>query len=57
MLIGAYPKAKCIGVSLNTSKLNEKDAKKIIHKIHKSTGLNVTDPIRFGVDKICLDLF
>jgi|TARA_B110000259_G_scaffold155210_1_gene176172 uncharacterized NAD-dependent epimerase/dehydratase family protein len=44
-------------VSLNTSKLNEKDAKKIIHKIHKSTGLNVTDPIRFGVDKICLDLF
>ena len=53
---GAYPKAKCIGVSLNTSKLNEKNAKKVINKIHKFTGLNVTDPIRFGVDKICLDL-
>ena len=43
-------------MSLNTSKLNEKNAKKVINKIHKFTGLNVTDPIRFGVDKICLDL-
>ena len=55
-VFGSFPMAKCIGVSLNTSKLNENDAQKIIKEITKITGLPVTDPIRFGVDKICKDL-
>ena len=55
-VFGSFPMAKCIGVSLNTSKLNENDAQKIIKEITKITGLPVTDPVRYGVEKICKDL-
>ena len=53
---GTFGKTRCIGVSLNTSKLSEKHAKKVIKKIKESTGLPVTDPIRFGVEIIFEDL-
>ena len=55
-VFGAFPISKCIGVSLNTSKLNEKEAHKIINETNDITGLPVTDPVRFGVEKICKDL-
>ena len=41
-----------IGVSLNTSKLNEKEAQKIINETKEITGLPVTDPVRFGSGKM-----
>ena len=53
---GTFCETKCIGVSLNTSKLSEKEAKETIKKISKKTELPVTDPIRFGVELICKDL-
>lgn len=55
-VFGAFPASKCIGVSLNTSKLNEKEAQKIINETKEITGLPVTDPVRFGVEKICESL-
>jgi uncharacterized NAD-dependent epimerase/dehydratase family protein len=48
--------SKCIGVSLNTSKLNEKEAQKVINETKEITGLPVTDPVRYGVENICLSL-
>ena len=48
--------SKCIGVSLNTSKLNEKEAQNVINETTKITGLPVTDPVRYGVEKICRSL-
>ena len=47
---------KCIGVSLNTSKLSIKEAEEALIKVSKKTNLPVTDPIRFGVELICKDL-
>ena len=55
-VIGTYPKAKVIGVALNTSMMNEKDASQIINKIEKDTGLPSTDVIRYGGEKIFKEL-
>ena len=55
-VFGSFPLSKCIGVSLNTSKLDENEAKKVINETAKITGLPVTDPVRYGVDEICLSL-
>ena len=55
-VIGTYPKAKVIGVALNTSMMNEKEANQIINKIEKDTGLPSTDVIRYGGEKIFKEL-
>lgn len=55
-VFGTFSDAKCIGISLNTSKLNDKEAKQIIKKIEKKTTLPVTDPIRYGVKKLWKNL-
>ncbi len=55
-VFGSFPLSKCIGVSLNTSKLNEKEAQNVIYETTKITGLPVTDPVRYGVEKICRSL-
>ena len=55
-MIGTYPKAKVIGVALNTSMMNEKEANQIINKIEKDTGLPSTDVIRYGGEKIFKEL-
>jgi uncharacterized NAD-dependent epimerase/dehydratase family protein len=46
------PKAKCIGVSLNTSKMTARAAESAIKKLADKTGLPVCDPSRTGMKKI-----
>jgi uncharacterized NAD-dependent epimerase/dehydratase family protein len=45
--------AKVIGISINTSELDEISASKLIEDIKTETKLPVTDPIRFGTKGIC----
>ena len=44
--------AKVIGISINTSELDEVLAYKLIKDIESETHLPVTDPIRYGTEKI-----
>lgn len=46
------PEIRCIGISVNSSSLGEEDALQQISELEKSYGLPVTDPIRFGVEKL-----
>ena len=54
---GTFPKAKVVGIAVNTSKLNENDALKYIHQLEEETGLPTTDVIRYGVGKFGKLLF
>jgi uncharacterized NAD-dependent epimerase/dehydratase family protein len=45
--------AKVIGISINTSELDEVSAYKLIKDVEIETQLPVTDPIRFGTKEIC----
>ncbi len=47
-----YANSKVVGVSLNTSRLNEDEAKSYISKVENETGLPAADVIRFGGEKI-----
>ena len=51
-VIGTYPKAKVLGVALNTIKMSDNEALEIIKKVEENTGLPSTDVIRYGGDKI-----
>ena len=51
-VLGTYANSKVVGVSLNTSRLNEDEAKNYIAKVEKETGLPAADVIRFGGEKI-----
>lgn len=42
------PRIRCAGVSLNTAKLSERDAKQVLAEQSKRLGLPVADPIRGG---------
>ncbi len=42
------PDCKAIGVSLNTSELDEAEARRCVEAAHDELGLPATDPIRFG---------
>lgn len=44
--------SKVIGISLNTSHLTEKEAKRKIEKAEEETGLPTVDPVRFGCEKL-----
>ena len=55
-VFGTFSDAKCIGISLNTSRLNDKMAKQIIKKFKKNKTLPATDPIRYGVKKLWKNL-
>lgn len=46
------PGIRCAGISLNTSRTNDDDAKKAIEALSRKHGLPVNDPIRFGVANI-----
>jgi uncharacterized NAD-dependent epimerase/dehydratase family protein len=50
------PKARFVGVSLNTSCLNETDALAILKSTAQSLGLPCVDPIRTGVESIVATL-
>ena len=51
-VLGTYPKAKVVGVALNTTLMTDEDAKKYIEIVEKQTGIPSTDVIRFGGDRI-----
>ena len=51
-VLGTYANSKVVGVSLNTSRLNEEEAKKYILKVEKETDLPAADVVRFGGEKI-----
>ena len=51
-VLGTYANSKVVGVSLNTSRLNDNEAKNYISKVEKETGLPSADVIRFGGEKI-----
>ena len=55
-VIGTYPKAKVLGVALNTIKMSDNEALEIIKKVEENTGLPSTDVIRYGGDKIFNEL-
>jgi uncharacterized NAD-dependent epimerase/dehydratase family protein len=45
-------KIHCVGLSINTSKLTEQEAKDFLASMENVFGLPATDPIRFGVQNI-----
>jgi uncharacterized NAD-dependent epimerase/dehydratase family protein len=46
------PKARFVGVSLNTSRMSEAEAQVTLRDMAQSTGLPCVDPIRTGVESI-----
>ncbi len=51
-VLGTYANSKVVGVSLNTSRLNDEEAKSYILKVETETGLPAADVIRFGGEKL-----
>ena len=51
-VLGTYPKAKVIGVALNTTLMSEQKAKEVIKNVEKETGIPTTDVVRYGGGKI-----
>ena len=51
-VIGTYPKAKVIGVALNTSLMSDEKAQEIINSVENETGIPATDVVRYGGGKI-----
>ena len=51
-VLGTFPKAKVIGVAINTSKLSNKQAKKYVSQLSEELGLPVTDPVRYNMKTI-----
>ena len=43
---------RCVGLSINTSKLTDQEAKDFLASLENVFGLPATDPIRFGVENI-----
>ena len=51
-VIGTYPKAKVVGVALNTTLMSQEDAENYIEIVEKETGIPATDVIRLGGNRI-----
>ncbi len=51
-LAGYIKEAKVAGVALNTWGYGEKEALKSIQKLEEDLGVPVTDPVRFGIEKL-----
>ena len=51
-VLGTYANSKVVGIALNTSRLDEDEAKNYIAKVETETGLPAADVVRFGGDKI-----
>ena len=51
-VLDTYTNSKVVGVSLNTSRLNDEEAKSYILKVETETGLPAADVIRFGGEKL-----
>jgi uncharacterized NAD-dependent epimerase/dehydratase family protein len=46
------PAARCVGVSINTSRMSERGAAEAVAMIELETGLPCADPIRHGMERI-----
>lgn len=46
------PNIRCVGVAVNTVKLDDAGARDLLQATQSRIGLPTTDPIRFGVDRI-----
>ena len=53
-VFGIYPQAKVIGIAANTSTFSEEESVKYVVDLEKTLKLPVTDPIRFGIDKLAM---
>ncbi len=51
-VVGTYPQAKVVAICANTSRLSEMEAKAFVRTLSDKTGIEVTDPVRFGVSGI-----
>lgn len=51
-VVGTYPKAKVIGIALNTSALSNEEAMKFIAKTQSETGIPTFDLVRYGTDSM-----
>lgn len=51
-LPGKEAPAKVVGIALNTSAYNEKEARHFVAQAQATTGLPATDPVRYGVTPI-----
>ena len=49
---GTFPKAKVIGIALNTSHLSHDKAILSINQLEKKLKIDTTDVVRFGPDKL-----
>lgn len=49
---GTFPRPATIGVCLNTFGLTDEDASHAAEKLEEETGYPVTDPVRFGVQRL-----
>lgn len=49
-VIGTYPAAKVIAVSVNTSKLNDAEAAQVLARVAEEAGVPATDPVRYGTE-------
>ena len=49
--------AGCVGIALNTSSLEDAQARAIIASAQRETGLPVTDPIRYGAQPLWQAIF
>ena len=47
---GVFDRPKTIGISLNTALLTEDEAVRTCERVRQETGLQATDPLRFGVE-------
>jgi len=47
---GTYPAAKVIAVSVNTSKLDDASAQKVLKRVADEAGVPATDPVRYGTE-------
>jgi uncharacterized NAD-dependent epimerase/dehydratase family protein len=50
------PQARFVGISLNTSAMNEAEATEVLKSTSQSLGLPCVDPIRTGVEPIAAAL-
>lgn len=51
-VFGTYPQAKVIGIAANTSTFTEEESISYVSALEENLQIPVTDPIRFGMDKL-----
>jgi len=49
---GALPRARTLGIALNTDMLNDEQARQAVDETQRRTGLPTTDAVRFGVGNL-----